>query len=169
MRRYFQFMLASTMYFISCNNVSKTDDTVTQNLEIQMDSSAPEKPLPDTTQIKSTYVEPDTSRQIYCDFIKGRWNVVGTSSEEKKLFKESVTFECVNSKVVMKTSSLVSYLARQGEAVGNVYSLRSKNVMGDVYSISLEREKNGMKGYLKQSFSSGNTYYYILKLSRSKR
>ncbi len=41
--------------------------------------------------------------------------------------------------------------------------------MGDIYSISLERDKYGMKGYLKQSFSSGNTNYFILEFSKSKK
>lgn len=166
MRRYLVFLIVTTIGITSCNNDSSTANDRSQIPEIEMDTSAPEIKLPDTSGSNQTYVAPDTSQQIYCDFIKGRWNVVGTSNEDEKSFKESVTFECVNSKVVMKTS-LVSYMARQGEAVGYAYSLSSKNVMGDVYSISLEREKNGMKGYLKQSFSSGNTSYYVLKLSKS--
>ena len=168
MTRYFRFLIAFALFTTSCNNDKKTNNETSQISEITMDTSAPQIKLPDTSRTNQTYVAPDTSQQIYCDFIKGRRNVVGKSNEDEKSFKESVTFECVNSKVVMKTS-LVSYMARQGEAVGNVYSLRSKNVMGDVYSISLEREKNGMKGYLKQSFSSGNTSYYFLKLSKSKK
>ena len=122
MRRYFLFLIVTTFSIISCNNGSKTENDASQIPEIEMDSSAPEIKFPDTSRTNQPYVAPDTSQQIYCDFIKGRWNVVGTSNEDEKSFKESVTFECDYSKVVMKTSSLVSYMARQGEAVGNVYS-----------------------------------------------
>ncbi len=111
MRRYLLFLIVTTLGIISCNNGSRNENGTSQIPDIEMDTSAPEISLPDTSHTNQTYIEPDTSQKIYCDFIEGRWNVVGTSNEDERSFKESVTFECKNSKVITKTPSLVSHLA----------------------------------------------------------
>ncbi|MEJ7736114.1 MAG: hypothetical protein WKF97_01700 [Chitinophagaceae bacterium] len=159
--------LFSCVILMSCNNKNQSDSQQQENqqaTEVIADTFSVDSQISDTNNTALPAV--DTSTTIYCDFIEGRWTVTATSVEENTTFTETADFECYDYSKLRMKGYLTNQLMLQGEAVGSLYNLRSKNIRNDIFVIQLERDVNGMRGSLKKSFGGGSTYFYSLVLRR---
>ncbi len=160
-------LLILSLFLYSCNSANDGNDPHTlksakDSIESSIDSIVS---VPDS-QAKEKIIElpvKDPNSELNCKFLEGRWSVTITSEKDGKINKEGITFECygVNKLRLKPNWGISSMLVFQGEAVGYLWRLSSKNIRNETADIELTRDNTKLFGSLKKTFGK-NVYYYSL-------